>query len=109
MTENNDIDTKLKAVTMAYYTRLPGRYDELLNAWEKVQSQPDADLILELSGQFHKLAGSAGMYNAANISTVARELENNLKSFANNQSVHITESINADFLLLKQLISRLSA
>lgn len=105
MTNNSDIEARLKSITEAYYKKLPALFDSLHTEWLAVSNDYSADGARTLGRELHKLAGSAGMYQANDISDIAREIENNLVTLSERNDSEIQQNINTAFQHLQQLIT----
>ena len=102
------LEQKLLVLKNNYIQNLPARIDEMKRRWHDIETTQNADDLKELIIMMHKLAGSAGMYDAHEISDQAREIENSLNALNDNafDATHNTQ-INMYFDELQRLVQSL--
>lgn len=110
MTEQLTVEDKLLALKKKYYRSLPDKLVTIQTIWQQYENQRIfADNALETA--LHKLAGSAGMYDEAELGRIARDAEllvadcsRSGNSLDENNVIKISESLNK----LKDKIEQLS-
>lgn len=102
------LEQKLLVLKKNYIQNLPARIDEMKRLWHGIETTQNADDLKELIIMMHKLAGSAGMYDAHEISDQARIIENALNEIKDNDyNPNNNTRINAFYDELQRLVQSL--
>lgn len=96
---------KLKKLQERYLSQLPGKLEDIYNAWQALLHDPKSESKQQLSQLAHNLAGSAGTFGFSAVGIEARNIEVILQKIANFDGLsHDAEMIINDSL---QRISKL--
>lgn len=102
------IEQKLASLRLRYFAELPDKLTEIKNIWHDMKSTSEFNNTA-LERALHKIAGSAGMYGANELTLSARKLENYLAEHHNTikqTEIEIIESYLNDF---ENIISQLTS
>ena len=107
------LQQKLDALRVEYTRKLPEKIAEIENIWSELNSSTwDLDKLQVLHRQSHSLAGSGSTFGYQDISTTARELDNELKSLLESTtapSKNQSEQINRKLSDLKKACQAVTA
>jgi len=94
MSDDSDIQTRLKALREAYAKQLPDKLVEVAEQWQVMQQQPwDADRAKALHRSVHTLAGSAPTFGFNGVGQWARRAEHLLKAWHSEQHAPVQHEI----------------
>jgi chemotaxis protein histidine kinase CheA len=87
--QSDEAIAQLQALRTAFAASLSDKVAAIHALWQlvKQQNEGDSDELRELYRAVHNLAGSAGTFGQAEVSVIARRLENELKPILNRGNV----------------------
>jgi diguanylate cyclase (GGDEF)-like protein len=101
MANQQDRLNKLQVLRQSYVAELPNRLAEIASTWAALQRGEDRDGLHTLHRLAHNLAGSAGTFGYPQLSTIAKDLEQQLLPC-------LASGLPADNAFLARLTARLA-
>ncbi|MDH5516246.1 MAG: Hpt domain-containing protein [Gammaproteobacteria bacterium] len=106
MSDIPSIEDKLLALKASYISSLPEKFDAISQLWQGCKEHGSfADNSLESC--LHKLAGSAGMYDEAELGEICRSLELMLTDFSPPFNAAFSSEVDNKLLSLENAIDHL--
>ncbi len=77
-----ELQQRLAELQAIFHAQLPGRINDINNAWQALSREWSAEQLNKLQRMSHSLAGSGGTFGCHQIGQAARNLEQSLKALA---------------------------